>query len=86
LGLKITDPLGGFKCFCRRVIEEVELDKFISKGFIFQTEFIYRAFRKGFTAKEIPIIFYPRQSGKSKKSKMILLEAFFKVMLLRLYL
>lgn len=84
LGLRITDTLGGFKCFRRRVIEEIELDKFISKGFIFQAEFIYRTLRRGFTINEIPIIFYSRHSGKSKKSKMILLEASFKIILLRL--
>lgn len=84
LGLKITDSLGGFKCFRRKVVEEIGLDNFISSGFIFQTEFLYRALRKGFKIKEIPIIFYARKSGKSKKSKMILLEAFFKVILLKL--
>jgi len=84
LDLKITDCLGGFKCFRRKVIGEIELEKFISKGFIFQTEFIYRAFRKGFTIKEIPIIFYLRKIGVSKKSKIIILEAFFKTFLFRL--
>lgn len=83
LGLKITDCLGGFKCFRRRVIEEIGLDKFISQGFIFQTEFIYRAFRKGFKIKEIPLIFYARKSGFSKKSKIIIWEAFFKTLLFR---
>jgi len=81
LGLKITDCLGGFKCFRRIVVEEVELDKFISKGFIFQVEFIYKAYKKGFTIKEIPIIFYWRKSGQSKKTKKIILEALFKTIL-----
>jgi len=84
LDLKITDCLGGFKCFRQKVIAEIKLDKFISKGFVFQTEFIYRAFRKGFTIKEIPIIFYSRSSGKSKKSMSIILEAFLKVLLFRI--
>jgi len=84
LGLKITDCLGGFKCFQRKVIEGIGLDKFISKGFIFQTEFLYRALKKRFSVHEIPIIFYPRQSGFSKKSKRIILEAFSKTLLFRL--
>jgi len=83
LGLRITDPLGGFKCFRRKVLEEIELDKFISNGFIFQAEFIYRAFKKCFHIKEIPIVFKERKSGQTKKSYKIILEAFFKVILLR---
>lgn len=84
-GLKISDCLGGFKCFRRSVIENIELDKFISRGFIFQAEFLYRALRKGFSIQEIPIIFEPRNSGFSKKSGKIIAEAFFKTPLLRLY-
>ena len=83
LGLKITDSLGGFKCFRRRTLEEIELDKFISKGFIFQAEFIYRTFQKRFIIKEIPIIFYSRESGQTKKSIQIISEAFFKILLLK---
>jgi len=83
LGLKITDCLGGFKCFRRKVIEGLDLDKFISKGFIFQVEFIFRALKKCFLIHEIPIIFYVRKSGFSKKSKSIILEAFLKTLLFR---
>ena len=83
LGLRITDPLGGFKCFRRKVLEEIELDKFISKGFVFQAEFTSRAFRKGFTVKEIPIYFYSRRFGETKKTIRIVSEAFFKVILLK---
>jgi len=83
LGLKVTDSLGGFKCFRRRVIEEMGLDKFISQGFIFQAEFLYRALKKGFSIREIPIIFYFRKSGISKKTKEIILEAVFKTLLFR---
>ena len=85
LGLRITDTLGGFKCFRRKVIEEIELDKFISKGFIFQAEFLYRVLRKSFSVREIPIVFYSRKSGLSKKSKNIVLEAFFKTLLLKFF-
>lgn len=81
LGLKITDCLGGFKCFRKKVIAGIELDKFISSGFIFQAEFAFRASKKGFLIKEIPIIFYPRKSGLSKKSITTILEALFKTFL-----
>ena len=83
LGLKITDSLGGFKCFQRKVIEGIDLDSFISKGFIFQAEFLYRAMAKGFLIHEIPIIFYPRKSGHSKKTKSIILEALLKTILFK---
>lgn len=83
LGLKITDSLGGFKCFRREVIEGIGLDKFISKGFIFQAEFLYRALAQGFLIHEIPIIFYPRKSGLSKKSKSIIFEALLKTFLFK---
>ena len=78
LGLKTTDPLGGFKCFRREVVEKIELDRFISKGFIFQVEFLYRALEKEFLIREFPIIFYSRNSGLSKKTIGVIAEAFFK--------
>jgi len=84
LGLKITDCLGGFKCIRRELLERIDLDSFISNGFVFQAEFIYKANKKGFSIKEIPISFYRRGSGKTKKTKKIILEAFFKILLLRL--
>jgi len=57
-GMKISDPLGGFKCFHRKVLEAVELDKFISSGFIFQVEFLYRALKlsKLFLSSPIAIL------------------------------
>lgn len=83
-GLKISDCLGGFKCFRKKVIEDIKLDAFISRGFIFQAEFLYRAQKKGFLVQEIPIIFEPRNAGNSKKSREIIIEAFFKTPLLRI--
>jgi len=85
LGLQVSDCLGGFKCFRKTLIEKIRLDKFISKGFIFQAEFVYRAIRQGARIKEIPIIFYPRKSGKTKKSNKILFEAFFKILIMRIF-
>lgn len=86
LGMKSTDYLGGFKCFRREVVETIDLDKFISSGFVFQLEFIYRAVKKGYTIKEIPIIFYKRYSGKSKRSILVSAEALFKILILKLLL
>ncbi len=79
-GLRVSDCLGGFKCFRKKVIEEIGLDKFISKGFIFQAEFLYRAIKRGLSVHEFPIVFARRKSGLSKKSKKIILEAFFKTL------
>lgn len=84
LNLKISDCLGGFKCFRREVLEKIDLDSFISNGFVFQAEFIYKAHKKGFSVKEVPINFYRRRTGRTKKTIKIILEAFFKILLLRL--
>jgi len=84
LGLIVSDPLGGFKCFRRKVIEGIGLDQFVSSGFIFQAEFIYRAWRKGFSIKEVPIVFDKRRDGLSKKTGLISLEAFLKIILLKI--
>ncbi|MCM8782834.1 MAG: polyprenol monophosphomannose synthase [Candidatus Omnitrophica bacterium] len=84
LGPKISDPLGGFKCFKRKVIESIEIDRFISYGFIFQAEFIYKAIKKNFKTKELPFLFSPRRAGKSKKTTKTILEAFIKIWLLKL--
>ncbi|TAM36013.1 polyprenol monophosphomannose synthase [bacterium] len=85
LNLKITDCLGGFKCFRAEALEKIGLERFISKGFVFQAEFTYRFFKIGnLCAKEFPIAFNQRKSGKTKKSINIVLEALLKVPLLRL--
>lgn len=85
LNLKITDCLGGFKCFRKEVLEKIGLERFISKGFVFQAEFIYRFFQIGrLSAKEFPIIFNHRRTGETKKSINIILEALLKIPLLRL--
>jgi dolichol-phosphate mannosyltransferase len=84
LGLQVTDCLGGFKCFRKTLIEKMRLDKFISRGFIFQAEFVYRAIQQGARIKEVPIVFYPRKAGKKKKSKKIMFEAFLKILIMRI--
>jgi dolichol-phosphate mannosyltransferase len=84
LGLPVKDLTGGLKCFRREVLEALDLDEVTSHGYGFQIELTYKAARKGFRVKEIPITFSDRQQGKSKMSKMIILEAVFLVWKLRL--
>jgi dolichol-phosphate mannosyltransferase len=84
LGVPVRDLTGGFKCYRRAVLEAIDLDAIHSKGYAFQIETTYRALRKGFRVVEVPITFVDRQVGGSKMSKMIVLEAVWKVPLLRL--
>jgi dolichol-phosphate mannosyltransferase len=83
-GLRICDATGGFKCFRRRVLEAVELDAVHSNGYSFQIEMSFRAHRKGFRIKEIPIVFTDRTEGQSKMSGRIIREAIWMVWKLRL--
>lgn len=75
LGVKVRDLTGGFKCFNRRVLETIDLDAVQSSGYAFQIELTYRALKKGFTVKEVPIVFEDRRVGQSKMSRKIFLEA-----------
>jgi dolichol-phosphate mannosyltransferase len=84
LGVRIRDLTGGFKCFRRAVLETLDLDAIHSKGYAFQIETTYRVLRKGFRVVEVPIRFVDRTEGHSKMSRAIVLEAVWKVPLLRL--
>jgi dolichol-phosphate mannosyltransferase len=84
LGVGIHDLTGGFKCFHRRVLEAIELDAVKSTGYAFQIELTYRTLKKGFTVREIPIVFEDRRVGQSKMSRKIFLEALTMVWKLRL--
>ncbi|MFQ6618720.1 MAG: polyprenol monophosphomannose synthase, partial [Fidelibacterota bacterium] len=68
-GLPLKDCTSGFKCFKRKVLESIDLNNVHSGGYSFQIEMNFRAWKKGFTLKEIPIIFEDRTVGKSKMSK-----------------
>jgi dolichol-phosphate mannosyltransferase len=83
-GLPLSDSTGGFKCFRRAVLEAINLDEVRSNGYAFQIEMSFRAWRKGFRLKEIPIIFHDRVEGHSKMSKRIVREAIWMVWWLRL--
>ncbi|MDP2984547.1 MAG: polyprenol monophosphomannose synthase [Candidatus Latescibacter sp.] len=83
-GLPVRDATGGFKCFRRKVLESIDLAKVRSTGYAFQIEMSMRAAARGFTIKEIPIIFYDRTKGTSKMTFHIAREAAFMVWKLRL--
>jgi dolichol-phosphate mannosyltransferase len=84
LGVPIRDLTGGFKCFRRDVLEQIDLDAVRSKGYAFQIELTYRAIRAGFRVVEVPILFSDRTEGQSKMSRGIFLEAVLRVPALRL--
>jgi len=83
-GMPVRDATGGFNCWHRRVLEAVSLDRVRSNGYAFQIELKYRAFRKGFSLHEIPILFTERDEGDSKMSKRIVREAVWRVWWLRI--
>jgi dolichol-phosphate mannosyltransferase len=74
-GIPVRDATGGFKCFRRKVLETIDLNDIRSNGYAFQIEMNFRAWRKGFRIKEIPITFADRLAGASKMSKAIVREA-----------
>lgn len=73
-GVPVSDATAGFKCFRRKVLESIDLDKVISEGYSFQIEMNWRAHKAGFKIGEIPIIFYERRHGESKLSGSIIRE------------
>ena len=83
-GFKVHDTTAGFKCYKRKVLETIELDKIRFKGYAFQIEMKFTAFKIGFKIKEVPVIFVNRVEGVSKMNGGIFGEAFFGVMRLRL--
>ena len=82
--LPILDVTAGFKCFHRRVLETLPLDRINSDGYAFQVEMHYRTWRAGFHIEEVPVIFTERTEGQSKMSRGIVYEAALKVWELRL--
>jgi dolichol-phosphate mannosyltransferase len=84
LRMGVKDPTGGFKCFRRAVLETLDLAAITPRGYAFQIETTYRTKQAGFTVVEIPITFADREVGTSKMSKAVVLEAIWRVPLLRL--
>lgn len=83
-GFTVHDTTAGFKCYKRRVLQTIELDKIRFKGYGFQIEMKYTAYKIGFGIKEVSVVFVNRREGTSKMSGGIFGEAFFGVMRLRL--
>jgi dolichol-phosphate mannosyltransferase len=84
LRMGVNDPTGGFKCFRRAVLEGLDLEAITPRGYAFQIEATYRVKQAGFRVVEIPIIFADREAGQSKMSRAVVLEAIWRVPLLRL--
>ncbi|MDR0866111.1 MAG: polyprenol monophosphomannose synthase [Candidatus Symbiothrix sp.] len=82
-GMKIHDTTAGFKCYRREVLETIDLDNIRFKGYAFQIEMKYTAYKSGFILKEVPIIFINRIEGTSKMNGGIFNEAFFGVIQLK---
>ncbi len=83
-GMRIFDTTAGFKCYRRQVLETIELDKIHFKGYAFQIEMKFTAFKCGFQIKEVPIVFANRVLGVSKMNGGIFGEAFIGVLKLKL--
>ena len=83
-GLPIKDATGGFKCWKRKVLENINIDTIQSQGYSFQIEMTYRAWLKKYKIIEVPIVFVDRTVGQSKMNKEIMVEAFFMIPKLRL--
>jgi dolichol-phosphate mannosyltransferase len=74
-GLPVADATGGYKCFRRRALEAIPLERVRTEGYGFQIEMTFRCWKKGFKIKEIPIVFVDRRAGISKMNRRIILEA-----------
>ncbi len=83
-GMRVKDLTGGYKCYRRAVLEAIDWDRVRSDGYAFQIEITFKAYRKGFRIKEIPILFVDRHAGESKMSRKIVWEAVWMVWRLRL--
>ena len=84
-GMPFNDTTAGFVCYRRRVLESMELDKVRFKGYAFQIEMKFTAYKHKFRIVEVPIIFVNRVLGESKMSSGIFSEAVFGVIRLKLY-
>ena len=83
LRMKVFDCTAGYKCYSRRVLETIDLDNVKMKGYGFQIEMKYTAWKLGFPIREVPVIFVNRKAGSSKMSGSIFGEAFWGVLMLR---
>ena len=82
-GLPIHDTTAGFKCYRRQVLETIDLDHIRFKGYAFQIEMKFTAYKCGFKIIEVPVIFIKREVGTSKMNSSIFVEAVFGVIKLK---
>lgn len=82
--MKVRDATAGFVCYRREVLEVIDLDRIRFKGYAFQIEMKFKAWKYGFNVVELPIIFTDRREGTSKMSGRIVSEAIFGVIRLKL--
>lgn len=82
--MPFTDTTTGFKCWRRQTLESIAVENARSNGYLFQIETTYKAYRKRFEVREVPIIFVERSNGRSKMHWRIILEALWGVLALRL--
>ena len=82
--MPIRDTTAGFKCYNRKVLETIDLNKIKFTGYAFQIEMKFAAWRLGFKLKEVPIIFTDRSEGQSKMSGSIFSEAIFVVLSMKI--
>lgn len=83
-GMPVRDSTAGFKCYKRRVLETIDLDKIKFIGYAFQIEMKFTAWKFGFKIKEVPIVFTDRKRGESKMSVKIIKEAIFGVISMKI--
>ncbi len=81
--IPICDTTAGFKCYKKKVLETIELDKIRFKGYAFQIEMKFTAIQCGFKVVEVPVIFINRKLGESKMNSSIFGEAIFGVIQLK---
>ena len=84
LGVGVRDLTSGFKCFRREALEAIDIDSIATRGYAFQVETTYRVLSRGLTVVEVPIVFRDRQAGASKMNSSIVVEAAWRVPMLRL--
>jgi dolichol-phosphate mannosyltransferase len=83
-GMNIYDTTAGFKCYRRHVLEAIDLDKIKFRGYAFQIEMKFTAWKLGFRIEEVPIVFTDRREGTSKMSGGIFNEALWGVLRMKL--
>jgi len=84
LGVDVKDMTGGFRCYNAKALKKINLDQVKSDGYGFQVEMAYRIRQAGYSILEVPIIFEDRRAGQSKMSKDIVVEAFWRVLAMRI--